>query len=122
LQEIDHGEFLVATHGIYFGGYEHGVNSRIPYSQIIRFQPYADAVGVCRNGVPEQVFAPTHAYTPVGLAIAKSVDGVRSARLAAEARAAGYSSKIIPFPDSGWFLFNILQALSANDSASKGRH
>jgi hypothetical protein len=118
LQEVDHGEFLVTTRAVYFGGYEHGVNFRIPYSQIIRFQPYSDAVGVCRNGVPEQVFVPTHAYTPAGLAIAKSVDEVRSARLAAEAPAAGYSSRIIPFPDSGWFLFNILQALASRDSAS----
>jgi hypothetical protein len=30
--------------------------------------------------------------------------------------------KLIRFPDSGWFLFNILQALAAEDSASKGRH
>jgi hypothetical protein len=77
LQEVDYGDFLMTTQGIYFGGTEHGVNFRLPYKQIVRFQPYSDAVGVCKNGGGEKIFAPQHVA------------------------------------ESGWFLFNILQALAA---------
>jgi hypothetical protein len=48
-QEIEYGDFLMTTRAIYFGGSANGINFRLPYRQIIRFQPYADAVGVCRN-------------------------------------------------------------------------
>ena len=77
LQEVDYGDFLMTTQGIYFGGTEHGVNFRLPYKQIVRFQPYSDAVGVCKNGGREKIFAPQHVA------------------------------------ESGWCLFNILQALAA---------
>jgi hypothetical protein len=77
LQEVDYGEFLMTTQGIYFGGTEHGVNFKLPYKQIVRFQPYSDAVGICKNGGREQIFAPQHV------------------------------------PETGWFLFNVLQALAA---------
>jgi hypothetical protein len=77
LQEVDYGDFLMTTQGIYFGGTEHGVNFRLPYKQIVRFQPYSDAVGICKNGGREQIFSPQH------------------------------------LPETGWFLFNILQALAA---------
>jgi hypothetical protein len=77
LQEVDYGDFLMTTQGIYFGGTEHGVNFRLPYKQIVRFQPYSDAVGICKNGGGEKIFAPQHVA------------------------------------ESGWFLFNILQALAA---------
>jgi hypothetical protein len=82
LQEVDYGDFLVTTKAVYFGGTEHGVNFRLPYHQIVRFQPYSDAVGICKNNGREQIFAPQQ------------------------------------MPDNGWFLFNILQALAAKDSAS----
>jgi hypothetical protein len=58
LQEIDYGDFLMTTQGIYFGGREHGVNFRLAYKQVIRFQPYSDAVGICKNGAKEKIFAP----------------------------------------------------------------
>lgn len=81
LQEVDYGDFLMTTRAIYFGGTEKGVNFRLPYSHIVRFVPYSDAVGICRNAGREQMFAPQHVQ------------------------------------DSGWFLFNVLQALAARDSA-----
>jgi len=67
----------MTTQSIYFGGTEHGVNFKLPYKQIVRFQPYSDAVGICKNGGREQIFAPQHV------------------------------------PETGWFLFNVLQALAA---------
>ena len=73
----------MTTQGIYFSGTEKGVNFRLPYSHIIKFQPYSDAVGVCKNGGREQIFAPQHVT------------------------------------ESGWFLFNILQALAAKASGVK---
>jgi hypothetical protein len=82
LQEVDYGDFLMTTQGIYFGGTEHGVNFRLPYNQVVRFQPYSDAVGICKNGGKEKIFAPQHVS------------------------------------DSGWFLFNILQALAAKESTA----
>ena len=90
LHEVDYGDFLMTTRGIYFSGTEKGINFRLPYNQIIRFQPYSDAVGICRNGGREQIFAPQRAVT-------------------AEA------TRVLQ--ESGWFLFNALQALAAKDSA-----
>jgi hypothetical protein len=86
LQEVDYGDFLMTTRAVYFGGTEHGVNFRLPYDHIIRFQPYSDAVGICKNGGREQIFAPQQV------------------------------------PDSGWWLFNLLQALAAKASEAKGHH
>ncbi len=80
LQEVDYGYLLMTTHAIYFGGTEKGVNFRLPYGQIVRFQPYSDAVGICKNGAKEKIFAPQQV------------------------------------PETGWFLFNILQALAARES------
>ncbi len=95
LQDVDYGVFLITTRAIYFGGTEKGINFRLPYNQIIRFQPYSDAVGICRNGAREQIFAPQQAPT-------------------AEATRA--------LQDSGWFLFNILQALAARDSGATAHY
>ncbi len=81
LQEVDYGDFLMTTHAIYFGGTEKGVNFRLPYTQVVRFQPYSDAVGICKDGGKERIFAPQHVA------------------------------------ECGWFLFNILQALAAKESA-----
>jgi len=86
LQELDYGGFLITTRSIYFGGTEHGVNFRLPLNNIVRFQPYSDGIGICKNGGREQIFAPQQV------------------------------------PDSGWWLFNLLQALSAKESGSKGQH
>jgi hypothetical protein len=86
LQEVDYGGFLMTTRAIYFGGTERGTNFRLPYNSIIRFQPYSDGVGVCKNGGREQTFAPQQ------------------------------------IPDSGWWLFNLLQTLAAKASESMGHH
>jgi hypothetical protein len=77
IQELDYGDLLATTHGVYFGGTEKGVNFRIPYSRILRFNAYSDAIGICKDGGREQIFAPQY------------------------------------LADSGWFWFNLLQALSA---------
>lgn len=61
LQEVDYGYFLMTTRAIYFGGTEKGVNFRLPYNQVVRFQPYSDAVGICKNGSKEKIFAPQQA-------------------------------------------------------------
>jgi hypothetical protein len=58
LQEVDYGDFLMTTGGVYFGGREHGVNFRVPYRHIVRFQPYLDAIGICKDHGREQIFAP----------------------------------------------------------------
>jgi len=86
LQQVDYGDFLMTTRSVYFGGTEKGVNFRLPYSHIIRFEPYSDAVGICRDGGREQIFAPQQVVA------------------------------------SGWWLFNVLQALASKDSAAKGHH
>jgi len=86
LQEVDYGDFLMTTKAVYFGGTEKGVNFRLPFNQIVRFQPYSDAVGVCKNNGKEKLFAPQHVS------------------------------------DSGWFLFNVLQALAARDADARGHH
>jgi len=85
LQEVDYGYFLMTARAIYFGGTEKGVNFRLPFNQIVRFQPYSDAVGICKNGGREKIFAPQQA------------------------------------PESGWFLFNVLQALAAKESETRLR-
>lgn len=94
LQDVDYGDFLMTTQAIYFGGTEKRITFRLPYKQIIRFQPYSDAVGICRNGAREQIFAPQRAPT-------------------AEATQALH--------ESGWFLFNALQALATKDSETKSQ-
>ena len=50
----------MTTQAIYFGGREKGINFRLPYKQIVRFQPYSDAVGICKNGAKEKIFSPQH--------------------------------------------------------------
>jgi hypothetical protein len=58
LQEVDYGHFLMTTRSIYFGGTEKGVNFRLPYNRIVRFEPYSDAVGICKDGGREQILCP----------------------------------------------------------------
>ncbi len=113
LEEVDFGDFLITTRCIYFGGTQRGINFRLPYSQVIRFQPYSDAVGVCTTGTRERIFVPLGAQTPVGLAVASGTDTSRFGVVQAD-----LPQTRIAFPDSGWFLFNILQALAAKDSAT----
>jgi hypothetical protein len=117
LEEVDYGDFLLTTRAIYFGGFARGINFRLPYGQIIRFQPYSDAVGICRNSAREQIFIPIGAHTPAGMALSGNADRSRVGVLLSDC-----PQTPITFPDSGWFLFNILQALAAKDSASKVRH
>jgi len=85
LQEVDYGYLLMTTRAIYFGGTEKGVNFRLPYKDLVRFQPYSDAVGICKIGAKEKLFAPQQD------------------------------------PNIGCFLFNLLQALAAKESAVKLR-
>lgn len=92
LQDVDGGEVLITTRAIYFSGKAKGVNFRLPFNQIMRFAPYADAVGICRNGAREQILAPQYIVWQ---------DGAVSPAY------------------SGWFLFNILQALATRDTAPK---
>jgi hypothetical protein len=117
LQEMDYGDFLMTTQAIYFGGTERGMSFRLPYTQIIRLQPYSDAVGVCKNGAREQIFFPIGVHTPVGLALARGIDSSRVQILLADRPEAP-----MVFPDCGWFLFNVLQALAARDSAARSHH
>ena len=92
LQDVDFGDALITTRAIYFSGRGRGINFRVPFNQIIRFKPYADAVGICRDGVREQIIVPQYIVWRNGVANAKNI---------------------------GWFLFNILQALAARDANSK---
>jgi hypothetical protein len=64
LQDIDMGDFLLTNRAIYFGGKQRGVNFRLPYNQIMRFQYYTDAVGVCKSGAKEQIFIPKNTGIP----------------------------------------------------------
>jgi len=64
LQDIDMGDFLLTNRAIYFGGKQRGVNFRLPYNQIVRFQYYTDAVGVCKSGAKEQIFIPKNTAIP----------------------------------------------------------
>jgi len=80
LTEMDYGDFLITTKAVYFGGREHSVNFKLPHKHVVRFNPYADAVGICKDGAREKLFAPQ------------------------------------TVPNTGWFLFNILQALAARDA------
>jgi hypothetical protein len=95
LQDVDEGEILITTRAIYFGGRAtggSGANFRLPFNQIIRFKPYSDAVGICKNFAREQIFAPRHMV---------------------------WSDGVISGPtDIGYYLFNLLQALAAKDSAA----
>lgn len=116
LEEVDYGHFLMTSRAIYFGGMERGINFRLPYRQIIRFQPYSDAIGICKSASREQIFVPIGAHTPAGIALSSRTDRSR-VRLVLSDR----PQTLIAFPDCGWFLFNILQALAAKDSTSKVR-
>jgi hypothetical protein len=54
IQRVDFGRCSISTHAIYFGGRR--VNLRIPYTSVIRFISYSDAIGVCKDGGREQIF------------------------------------------------------------------
>lgn len=96
LQDVDAGVILITTRAIYFGAIAtggRGLSFRLPFNQVIRFKPYSDAVGICKNGGREQIFAPQRMVWD---------DGV-----------------ITGGPkDIGYFLFNLLQALAARDSTA----
>jgi hypothetical protein len=91
VQELDCGELLITTRTIYYSG-RSGLSFRLPFNQIIQFKPYSDAVGICKNGAREQILAPRHIVWGDGV-----ISGPR---------------------DIGYYLFNLLQALAAKDSAA----
>ncbi len=96
LQELDCGELLITTSAIYYSGRARGgsgITFRLPFNQIIRFKPYSDAVGICKNGAREQILAPRHVT---------------------------WNDGVISGPDDiGYYLFNLLQALAAKDSGAR---
>ncbi len=95
VRDLDCGELLITTRAIYYSGRAtggSGVNFRLPFNQIIQFKPYSDAVGICKNGAREQILAPRHVV---------------------------WSDGVVSGPtDIGYYLFNLLQALAAKDSAA----
>ncbi|MGA7646657.1 MAG: hypothetical protein WBW01_09100, partial [Terriglobales bacterium] len=95
VRDLDCGELLVTTRAIYYSGRVtggSGLNFRLPFDQIIQFKPYSDAVGICKNGAREQILAPQYVV---------------------------WSDGVISGPkDIGYYLFNLLQALAAKDSAA----
>ncbi len=54
LLPIDVGEMLITTQAVYFGGQKRTL--RIPFEQVVRYQPYVDGVGVCESHGPPKVF------------------------------------------------------------------
>jgi hypothetical protein len=96
LRDLDCGELLITTRAIYYSGRAtggSGLNFRLPFNQIIQFKPYADAVGICKNGAREQILAPQYVVWSDG-----AVSGPK---------------------DIGYYLFNLFQALAAKDSAAR---
>ena len=57
LQAIDVGEMLITNQALYFGGQQKTL--RMSLKDVIRYQPYVDAVGVCESGSP-RVFVPDY--------------------------------------------------------------
>lgn len=95
MRDLDCGELLITTRAIYYSGRAtggSGLNFRLPLNQIVQFKPYSDAVGICKSGAREQILAPRHVVWGDGV-----VSGPR---------------------DVGYYLFNLLQALAAKDSAA----
>jgi hypothetical protein len=111
LQELDAGDVLLTTRAIYFGGELNGISFRLPYSHIIRFEPYSDAIGICASGQREQIVIPTNVNTPIGTALTAGMDASRL-----QITDPTVPLRIIPLPPLGWFLFNILQALATQSS------
>lgn len=56
LVPIEDGQMLVTMQAIYFGGLQH--NFRLPYSAILRLEPFADGVGVFPDHGSGKVFIP----------------------------------------------------------------
>jgi len=54
LQEVDYGQALITSHNFYFSGDK--ANFRIPYNQVIRFEPYTDGIGIATNHGKKQLF------------------------------------------------------------------
>ena len=54
LQEVDYGQALITSQNFYFGGDK--TNFRIPYNQIVRFEPYTDGIGIAKNYGKKQLF------------------------------------------------------------------
>jgi hypothetical protein len=55
IQPLDEmGDFAITTHAVYFGGKR--CNFRIPFSRVLKINPYSDSVGICKDGGREQIF------------------------------------------------------------------
>ena len=63
------------------------------------------------------MFVPIGAHTPAGMALSNNADPSRVRFMLSDR-----PQTLTTFPDSGWFLFNLLQALAAKDSASRTPH
>jgi len=64
LLPIDVGEMLITNQSIYFGGQKKSL--RISLAQVVRFQPYLDAVGVYDTQGPARVFVPDYSGMDTG--------------------------------------------------------
>jgi len=66
LQEIDYGGLLFTTNNLYFGG-EHKV-FRVPYEHIVSFRPFANGIGIFRDGAnaKTEVFTIVNAWSSCG--------------------------------------------------------
>lgn len=63
LQEVDYGQALITSQNFYFGG--ECTNFKIPFSQIIRFEPYEDGIGIAKNHGKKQLFV-VHSHKDCG--------------------------------------------------------
>src|SRR5665213_518345 len=64
LLPIDVGAVLVTSQALYFGGQQRTL--RISLSNVLRYEPYADGVGVCEAAGPPKVFVPDYSGMDTG--------------------------------------------------------
>jgi hypothetical protein len=64
LLQIDVGAMLVTSQALYFGGQQRTL--RISLAHVLRYEPYADGVGVCEAAGPPKVFVPDYSGMDTG--------------------------------------------------------
>ncbi len=64
LEPIDEGGMLITSRSLYFGGQKRTM--RISLSDVVRYQPYVDGVGVCETSGPPKVFVPDYSGMDTG--------------------------------------------------------
>lgn len=64
LLQIDVGAMLVTSQALYFGGQQRTM--RISLAHVLRYEPYADGVGVCEAAGPPKVFVPDYSGMDTG--------------------------------------------------------